>query len=318
MLLTRRLTFYLFIFTAIITIPLLTPLSCLSNSTGETFEREQTLIFGRVSTNPKKHIKDLQPVVDYVASKMGDVGIKDGAVLFAKDIDQMIKYLKQGRVDWITETPFPATLLKKETHAEIALLRWKKKVRTYSTIFITKKDSNIKTLGDLVGKKIALEDRGSTTGYFLPISLIIKNGIPVAELFSPRESAHSNSANYIFAKTENNISAWVYQGLADAGAMSNLDWEEDDRVPLKMKEELHIFHQSMEIPRAVEIFASHLNSKKKSRLTDILINMHKDPSAENILRSHKKTTKFEEIDMETRSSLNNIEELVNLISVDLN
>ncbi len=45
----------------------------------------QTLVLGQVSSNPKKHYRELKLMADYLASKMTDLGITAGDVVLARD-----------------------------------------------------------------------------------------------------------------------------------------------------------------------------------------------------------------------------------------
>lgn len=287
------------------------------NTGGDSVERQKTLVLGRVSVNSKEQIKYLGPIVDYVAEKMRNVGIEKGALLFAEDNRQLITFLRQGKVDWVTETPFSATLFEEKADAEIMLLRWKKGVPKYSTIFVARKDSGIKTLADLKGKKIAFEDRGSTSGFFMPVSLLLQSGFDVVELTTQKESVPRDKVGYIFSNDEINISAWVYRGITDAGAMSNLDWDESLRVQATMQEELEIFYETKAIPRALELVRRDLDPQIKARLKEILLTIHEDPRAKDILMAYKKTARFQELDAETRRSLDDIRELAKYIAEEL-
>ena len=287
------------------------------NTEGDDVERQKTFVLGRVSDNPKKHIKSLEPIVSYVAEKMRGVGIEKGAILLAKDNRQLINFLRQGKVDWVTETPFSATLFEEKADAEIMLLRWKKGVSKYSTIFIARKDSGIKTLADLKGKKIAFEDSGSTSGFFLPVSLLLQSGFEVAELATPGDSVPSEKVGYIISNNELNISAWVYRGISDAGAMSNLDWDESQVMNPTMKDELEIFYETEAIPRALELVRKDLDPQIKAKFKEILLTIHEDPMAKDALRAYVKTTRFQELDAETRRSLVNIRELGKYIAEEL-
>ncbi len=122
--------------------------------------RQSTLVIGRVSNNPKKHFKRLKPMVDYVVSHLKDLGITRGSVLMAKNNRQLIQYLKEGKLDWVTETVFSALIFSEETGAEIIARRWRKGVPEYFSVFFTRKDSGIASLGDLKGKTIVFEDPG--------------------------------------------------------------------------------------------------------------------------------------------------------------
>ena len=287
------------------------------NREGDSVERQKTLVLGRVSVNSKEQIKYLVPIVDYIAEKMKNVGIERGALLFAEDNRQLITFLRQGKVDWVSETPFSATLFEEKADAEIMLLRWKKGVPKYSTIFIARKDSGIKSLADLKGKKIAFEDRGSTSGFFTPVSLLLQSGFDVVELTTQKEPVPRDKVGYIFSNDEINISAWVYRGITDAGAMSNLDWDEGLLVQATMKEELEIFYETGTIPRALTLVRRDLDPQINARLKEILLTIHEDPEAKDILMAYKNTARFQELDAETRRSLDNIRELGKYIAEEL-
>lgn len=163
-----RFTILIFIALTLFTAPIVSGNNQVQSTQPEITEGKKAIVLGRVSDNPKKHMAQLQSIADYVASKLVSHGITHGKVVIAKDNRQLINLLKQGRVDWISETPFSATLYEDQSLAEIILLRWKKGVSRYRTIFITRKDSGIEKLEDLVGKKIAFEDPGSTSGFYVP------------------------------------------------------------------------------------------------------------------------------------------------------
>ena len=73
----------------------------------------ETLVIGRVSAEPEKTYRQLKPILDYVVSKLHDVGITDGSVVVAKDQSEMISYLKQGKVDWLQKGVFDALVSSK-------------------------------------------------------------------------------------------------------------------------------------------------------------------------------------------------------------
>ena len=133
-----------------------------------------TLVIGKVSHNPKKHYRHLKPIAEYVAERMADLGIRRVKVLMARDNRQMLKYLRQGRVDWVTETVMSAAVFKREAGAEILLRKWKKDASEYYSIFFVRKDSGIEGLDDLAGRTIALEDPGSTSAFFVPVKTLLR------------------------------------------------------------------------------------------------------------------------------------------------
>lgn len=274
-------------------------------------DRKRTLIIGRVSERPKKHYKKLKPIVDYAADCMKDLGIIRGSVLTAKDNNEMIKYLKEGKVDWVTETAFSAILFSEETGAEIILRRWKRGVPEYYCVFITQKNSDISYLGDLKGKKIAFEDPGSTTGFFVPLSVLKKEGLDLIELSSPREKPPLDKVGYAFAHGEQNIATWVHKGLADVGAYSNQDWENRNDTPDSLKNDLKIIYQTKPFPRSVELVRKGLDPKITKRLKGILMNAHNDLEAKEVLEKYANTKKFDEFNGEAEEGLKEVRRILN-------
>ena len=272
--------------------------------------RHEVLVISKVSLDPKKHYRYLKPMVDYVAERMKDLGIKEGRVLMAKDNAQMIQFIRQGRVDWITEPPFSAVLFEEATGAEFLLDKWKKGVPVYHSVFITRKGSGIRTLNDLAGKVIAFEDPGSTSSYFIPSYLLLKAGHKMVELASVRERPPADAIGYVFAGQEINVAMWTYKGLVDAGALSNLDMEDDDDVPPSIRGQMDIFHRSANFLRAVEMVRSDLPAPLKKRLREILLASDKDPAAAQVLHTYEKTVKFEDFDEADIESIKEVRGIV--------
>ncbi len=279
--------------------------------------RQKTLVIGRVSDKPTKHYKRLKPMVDYAASYMKDLGIEKGSVLMAKDNQQLIQYLKEGKIDWVTETPVSALIFHRKTGAEIILRRWKKGVPDYYTLFFTRRDSGIESIKDLKGKRMAFEDLGSTTAYFVPVAVLKSVGLKLVKLSSPREKPPSDKVGYAFSGGEINLSSWVHKGLADAGAFSNLDWEDDDDTPPVFKKDLKVFYQTKPFPRSLELVRRDLNPKIKKRLREILLKSSDDPKARRVLRSYDKTTRFDEIVGEVRRGLDELSQYLQYLDEEL-
>ncbi|MFQ6034936.1 MAG: phosphate/phosphite/phosphonate ABC transporter substrate-binding protein [Sedimentisphaerales bacterium] len=279
--------------------------------------QKDTLVIGRVSDNPKKHYQQLKPIVDYVVAHLKDVGITQGEVLMANDNQQMIQWLKDAKIDWVTEGIFSSIIFSEETGAEIMLRRWKKGAPTYYTIFFTKKDSDIGTLRDLKGKKIAFEDPGSTSAYFLPVAVLKREGLRLQELSSPRERPLAEKVGYAFAGGELNISTWVYKGLVDAGVQNNLDWQDPQITPEIFKKDFKIIYRSKPLPRMVELIRKDLNPKIKERIKQILLKAHNDPEAKEALKTYSKTEKFDEFEGETKEGLQQARRILEYIREEL-
>ena len=181
--------------------------------------------------------------------------------------------------------------------------RWKKNVPEYHTLFFVRKDSGITSLKDLKGKLVAFEVPSSTTACFIPSVELLKNALKMQYLESESDKPFPDRVGYVFAKKEINISSSVYKGLADAGAFSNLDWNNKRKTPLAFKKEFKIIYQSQPVPRATVLMRKDLSLAIKKRLKKILLNMHKDAEGVKALRAYQKTKKFDAIDKKTNAAL---------------
>jgi phosphonate transport system substrate-binding protein len=262
----------------------------------ESTARKNTLVIGKVSNNPRKHYRYLKPMVDYAVTHMKDLGIEKGEVLMARDDEQMIQFLRRGRVDWVTETAYSALLYEYHDAAEILLRKWKKDSDEYHTVFFTQKDSSIQSLSDLKGKVIALEHAGSTTAFFEPLLCLLNEGIHFQRLPSFKDRPAENRVGYVFSHQEINSSVWVHKGLVDAGAFNNQDWNKSDHMYRNMRNDMVIFHRSQPIPRAFELVSAGLDAEVRERLKSVLLNAHLDNKAQKALRAYQMTRQFDELD----------------------
>lgn len=266
-------------------------------------ERERTLVIGKVSSDPKKHYRYLKPMADYVVEQMQDLGIDRVKVLMARDNQQMVRYLKRGKVDWVTETVFSAVEFEEKAGAEMLLLKWKKGVPEYHTVFFARVGTDIKRLQDLKGKILTLQDLGSSSGFFIPAALMLEAGLELVQLESPREAAPVDAVGFVFGKEEINMATWVHKGVVDAGAYANLDWNREDHTPSAFKENIYIFHESESYPRAIELVRKGLRPEVKARLKAILLAAHEDPAAAEALKAYQETHRFEAIDAKVQRGI---------------
>ncbi len=279
--------------------------------------REQTIVLGRVSANPKKDFPRIEMLARYLARRLDPLGITAWDVLVAKDNREMIGYLSEGKVDLVSEAVFSALLFFEEAGAEILLREWKKGAPWYHTVFITRKDSGIATLADLPGRKVAFEDPGSTTGFLLPLAILNRAGLETVELTSPRDGVPADKVGYAFAIEEVNIAIWVTRGLADAGAFGNHDWDSLAKTPAQLKEHLRIFRTSKPFIRQVILARRGLRPDVKARVKDILRGMNEDPEGADVLKAYYTVKKYDEIEGEAAKSLAEARRLFMLIQKEL-
>ena len=194
-------------------------------------------VVGKVSHNPRKHYGYLKPLADYLAKEMQDLGFTHGEVLMAANNQQLIDYLTQGKVDLVNETAFSAMEFHEKAGAEPIARQWKKGVASYYSIIFIHRNSSIQSLQDLQGKIIEFEDPGSTSAFYLPAAALLKAGLKLQYLESPRQQPDTDKVGYVFSREEINTSIWVHKGLVAAGAFNNLDCGKSDHMPPELHAE---------------------------------------------------------------------------------
>jgi phosphonate transport system substrate-binding protein len=256
----------------------------------------QRLVLGRISGEPHKHLDRLQTMADYLAVQLADFGITGVDVLIAESPGRMRSLLQEGKVDLFSETAFVALDFMNNGAAKPLLREWKKGVAEYHSVIIVRKDSGLKTLSDLVGRKFAFEDPGSTSGYLIPRVALEDAGLRLSELPDPRNPVPDGALGYSFALGEINVVAWVNRGLADAGAISNLDWMDPDTAPAGLKNELRVIHETESVIRSLILARQSLDDRLCEQITEILESMHESPEGRAVLSEYFNVARYDRIE----------------------
>ncbi len=280
----------------------------LPSSAARAVDDEHVLVLGRISDDPKTHYEQLKPLLDYVVPRMASVGIREGRILMARDAQQMASYLRRGRVDWVTETSASGVALEARAGAKLLLMTERDGVSRYRTVYFARRDSGLASLDQLRGRSIAFQNVSSTSAYFVPASELLERGMRLELLLSPMDKPAGNTVGYVFARSELNIANWVHKRLVDVGVMSNIDWDNPQRVPPTYRSELRVLHVTPEYPRAVEVVRGDMDPKVEARLREVLMQAAEDPDARDALLRFFKTTRFLPIDPVSEHALKHLRE----------
>lgn len=280
-------------------------------------DRAGHFVLAKVGDNPRKVYPGLKSLASYLSSRLQDQGIRGSAVRIAPDNETMILWLTQGKVDMVTETPFSAVFIKERSRANVIALGWRKGVSSYHSVFFVRRDSGINTLEDLIGKIVAFEDTGSTSGYFLPAAELLLKGYDMGYMPSLRRRVAGHAVNYVFSGAEANSVTWVSKGLVHAAALSNLDWECEESVPKDVLPDLKIIHRTRAFPRSVELVNALRPVSFQRRLADELHRAHTFPEGVAAMNRYKQTTRFGKVDAAMCRSLELAGELLKTVQEKL-
>jgi phosphonate transport system substrate-binding protein len=131
----------------------------------------------------------------------------------------------------------------------------------YNSVIIVKADSGIESLKDLVGVRFGFVSPSSTSGFLMPISHLIENGINPPEDFTVIEYAGGHDKNVMA----------LIEGKVDAIAIdypSYLEFKNLNQLP---PEQYKVIWESDPIPNAPLVILSQLPANFKIELKKALI-----------------------------------------------
>ena len=146
---------------------------------------------------------------------------------------------------------------------------------TYKGYLFVRKDSNIKDIKGMKGKKMAFVEKATTAGYVFPLAYLRENGVSSPEGFF-RE--------YYFAGSHDAAIDAVLDRKADVGAAKNTIYERMRKEDPRLDKELVIIAQSPAVPSNGLCVRKDLNDALKKKLKDTLLAMHNDPEGQTVLK----------------------------------
>lgn len=145
---------------------------------------------------------------------------------------------------------------------------------TYHGIIFVRKDSGIRGIKDMRGKRFAFVDKATTAGYLLPLYYFKNNGIK-DYMFFLKEA--------YFTGTHEDAVYDVLNGKADIGAAKSTVFERLAAADEGVRDELVVLATSPEVPENALAVRETLESSVKEKLKAVLLAMHEDPEGRAIL-----------------------------------
>jgi phosphate/phosphite/phosphonate ABC transporter binding protein len=150
--------------------------------------------------------KRFTPLASYLSEQTG----RDFRLVIPRDFDEFVHLVRSGEVDFAYQNPYVYLLLAREGHLNsLALtvsLEPDQPRSSFRGLIITRKDSSIRKVSDLKGKRIMIVSSKSAGGYRFQKLFLEDRGIRIEEAADLRE-----------AKRHEEVVLSVYRGQADAG-----------------------------------------------------------------------------------------------------
>lgn len=272
----------------------------------------RTIVLGDIDQDdPLAKIEEFQPIADYLVEQLSDFGIGSGAVSIAPDLDTMINMMAAGEIDIYYDSLYPAMIIADATGARPLLRGWRGGEPIYRSIFFVLADSGISSLENLNGKLVAYDDRVSTSGYMMPTSHLISNGLNPVEKSSPESSVPNDEVGYIFSNDDENTIEWVLSGRVQAGVVDNLTYLSD--IPEETRENLTIIAETIDVPRRVLMIGPNVEPELATLIAEIFMGLDETEEGQALLEIVK-TAQFDEFPDGIDASFEPIQEMFNVIN----
>ncbi len=168
----------------------------------------------------------------------------------------------------------PYILAKKETGVEIIAVEKRNGRTDYESLIVVKKESPIKTLGDLKGKKMAFTSQTSTSGYLMPFSHLVRE----KQLKQPEELPKYFS-EILYAGGYDKALQAVLRGQTEAAAFSDYAIEgkkaELYSSPLE-RSQVRVLARISGVPTHLIAVKSDLPSDLKEKIKNALLKLTKN------------------------------------------
>ncbi len=267
---------------------------------------DNRFVIGRISVRPESALADLRAMSAYLRTALPDGNKIAFDEVVVPSLAEMAPLLRNGVVDLISETPVGAIELEQAAGAEIILHEWKKGVAQYAGLIIVHRDSGVRALEDLKSRVIAFEDPGSTSGFFIPLAALKERGIKTVELKDRHGTPPDDAAGYFFAGAELNIASLVTREIVDAGAISDLNWNDLKEVPTGFKERLSVIYTSDFVPRSTVLVRPGFSQKMKDDLVQVFVDMHKTEEGVVAMKEYHGVARYKAIEGALISQFNDV------------
>ncbi len=149
-------------------------------------------------------------------------------------------------------------------------------ISTYHGLIFVRRDSGIRNVADMKGKRFAFVDKATTAGYLLALDYFSKHGI---------RDYQSYLKEAYFAGTHEDAIQDVLNKKADIGCAKNTVFKRIAQEDRRIGEELLILEHSPDVPENGLAVRKDLDDVIKKKLKEALLTMHDNPDGLRVLKN---------------------------------
>jgi phosphate/phosphite/phosphonate ABC transporter binding protein len=217
---------------------------------------------------------EFEPLTSYLSDAIGQKVV----LYVAKNYGDLRTQMEAGEVDIGSVSPFAYVDAVRGGKIRIIAQSVIDGSATYRGIIVARKDSSLKSIADLQGKRFAFVDPKSASGYVYPRAMLIEKGINPDSFFKET----------IFAGDHKKVIAAVLDGQVDAGATYDtaLGIAKASGMP---SDNLVIIARTDPIPHDAIVVRIGLDEALAKKIQTALVDLDKTEAGRRVIASsHKK------------------------------
>jgi ABC-type phosphate/phosphonate transport system substrate-binding protein len=177
----------------------------------------KSILLGAVAYDPK-----VVTIWEGIRAYFKDQGVDFDFALFS-NYERQVEELIAGHIDIAWNTPLGHVRVQKRTGGRSRSLGMRDSDRDFHAKLIVRRDAQIRSLGDLAGKTLAVGSRDSTQARILPLHFLRKEGVDLASVkllpFDSDLGKHGDTG-----ASELEVLHALAAGRAQAGTIGDLVW----------------------------------------------------------------------------------------------
>ncbi len=216
---------------------------------------------------------EFEPLMAYLSEAIG----RKVVLYIAKNYGDLRTQMEAGAVDIGSFSPFAYVDAAKGGKIRIIAQSILDHSATYRGLIIARKDSGLKSVNDLEGKRFAFVDPKSASGYVYPRAMLIEKGVKPERYFKET----------IFAGGHDKVIAAVLEGKVDAGAIYDgaLGVAKQKGVPV---ENLVTLSSTDPIPHDAIAVRLGLDEVLVKKIQTVLVDLEKSEAGRRAIANSKK------------------------------
>jgi phosphonate transport system permease protein len=203
-------------------------------------------------------------LIDRVKAMTGyQITVKE--TLTYQDAVEMLKN-GQAQLGWLGPQAYLESAHAANIEAFAVAIRGKEHQSTYRTLFVAQAKTNIERLRDIKGRRLALSQRGSTSGDLMPRHELSKQGLD--------PDIQSNFQQLIYSGSHEGSVASVLSGTSDVAAVSEINLEAMIAQGLLNRDKIKVIHTSPAMPGAPLVYTRSLPQEVRDHLKKAVLTAH--------------------------------------------